>query len=76
MNYDIKSWTRDELVNCLEHSGYNCDDLLEVKYSHTSVTDPNCLVFSVGYEDMEHMGEIAYGKVYVSIKDGVIQADY
>lgn len=75
MNFDIKSWGLKEISACLEQSGYGSDDIIDAVYSHTSASDPACVVFSVGYEDIES-GDVLQGKVYVSIRNGRITADY
>lgn len=75
MNYDIKSWKLQEIQELLEHSGYGVDDLLDARFSHVSASDPAVCVFTVSYEDTESQ-ELEHGRVYVSIRNGRICADY
>ena len=74
MNFDIKSWSTQELVACLQHSGYGSDDILSAEYKFTTL-DRGVAVFEISYEDIES-STIEYARVFVSIRDGRLVAEY
>lgn len=72
MKYDFSAWDRDDLVDLLEHSGYNSDDIISADYKHTNSYGQ--AVFTIGYENLD--GDIESGKVFVSINNGKLVAEY
>ena len=72
MKFDFSTWERDDLVDLLEQSGYNCDDITFADYKHTNSSGQ--AVFTIGYDDID--GFACTGRVYVSIKDGRLVAEF
>ena len=73
MEYDLTKWSTEQLVDLLSKSGYDSDDILSVEYKFTTLN--GVVVFDISYEDIES-GEIDRGRVYVSLRDGRLVAEY
>ena len=72
MKYNFNSWKRKDLVALLNHSGYSSDDLIDIEYKLTN--SHGQAVFEVYYDEIG--GGLQTGKVYVSIKNGGLVAEF
>lgn len=72
MKYNLSEWERQDLVDLLENTGYNSDDITFADYKHTNSSGQ--AVFTIGYDDID--GFACTGRVYVSIKDGRLVAEF
>ncbi len=72
MKFNFSDWDRQDLVDLLQDSGYGSDDITSAKYHATNSSGQ--AVFTIGYDDIE--GEACIGRVYVSIKNGRLVAEF
>lgn len=71
---NLSKWTKEDLINILDRSGYGGDDIVSAKFA--GVNDRHQAMFDIAFEDTFD-GGLAYGKVYVFIdKGGELVADY
>lgn len=72
MKFNFSDWDRQDLVDLLQDSGYGSDDITFAYYKHTNSSGQ--AVFTIGYDDIDD--QPGTGRVYVSIKDNRLVAEF
>lgn len=70
MKFNFSDWDRQDLVDLLQDSGYGSDDITFAYYKHTNSSGQ--AVFTIGLKRSTNI----YDRVYVSIKDNRLVAEF